>query len=108
MDEIVAFLKDLGIENPLCSRFFSNEEDLDYIERSVSSKEEIKTAFENVKRFALKVKQFTGNELYVECLERQLARIEVGLYMVHSKEKEGFFYIDDYQEIRSSLGHEVW
>lgn len=107
MDEIVAFLKDVGIDDPFCSRFFSNEEDLDYIERSVSSNEEIKTAFENAKRFSVKVKQFPDNELYAECLERQLARIEVGLYMVYGKEENGSLCIDEYQEIRSSLGCEI-
>lgn len=107
MDEIVAFLKDSGIENPLCSRFFSNEEDLDYIKRSVSTNEELKTSLENAKRFAVKVKRFPNNELYVECLERQLARIEVGLYLVHNKEKKGSFCIDEYQEIRSCLGREA-
>lgn len=107
MDEIVAFLKDLGIDKPFCNRFFSNEEDLDYIKRSVNTNEELKTSLENAKRFAVKVKQFSDNELYVECLERQLARIEVGLYMVYGKEENGSLCIDEYQEIRSSLGCEV-
>ena len=104
MDEIVAFLKKLGIDNPFCSCFFSNEDDLVCIERSIDTNEELETAFENVKRFVMKSKQSPNNELYAECLERQLARIEVGLYMVFGKGKSDSFTVDRYKEIRSSLG----
>lgn len=103
MDEIVAFLKDIGIENPFCSRFFSNEEDMDYIKRSIGAKEELETAFENAKRFAAKVKQSSDNELYVECLERQLARIEVGLYAVFGNGKDSP-NVDEYKKSRGFLG----